>query len=91
MAKTADNNHFYYSNNFFEIIIEALVIILWIHSAGCSTIESFHAWIERSDWFLLIENVKQNCINVTKMCLIEEKTFTYTNVAVAAIFRAKKE
>ena len=62
-----------------------------MHSAGCSTIESFHAWIERSDWPSLIENVEQSCLGVTRVRSIQEKASTRTNAAVAAAFRAKKE
>ncbi len=49
IKKDADNNHFYYSNDFLQMLIEALVIALYIHLAQCLTINSFYVWIERSD------------------------------------------
>ena len=91
VTKAADNNHFHHSDNFFRTIMEALVITVCMHLAGCSTIESFHAWIERLDWPFLIDNVKQSCLGVTRVCLIQEKGSTRTNTAVAAALRAKKE
>lgn len=42
LIKVADNKHFHHFNNFFQIVVEALVIILCMYLAGCLTIELFH-------------------------------------------------
>lgn len=91
VTKAADNNHFYHSDDFLRTVMEALVITLCMQAAGCSTIESFHAWIEKSDRPSLIGNVEQSCLGVTRVRSIQDKAFTRTNAAVAAALRAKKE
>lgn len=73
MTKAIYNKHFHYFNNFFQTIMEILVIMLYIHYAKCSIIEFFHTWIKKSDWPFLIENIKQNCIIIIRMCLIQRK------------------
>ncbi len=40
VSKIANNNNFYHSDDFFRTIIEAMVITLCIHTAGCSTIDN---------------------------------------------------
>ncbi|WP_375449348.1 hypothetical protein [uncultured Nostoc sp.] len=42
ITKAADNNHFYHSDDFLRTVMEALIITLCMHPAGCSTIDSFH-------------------------------------------------
>ncbi len=70
VTKAVDNNHFYHSNDFLQMVIKAIVITLCIYLAKCSTIESFHAWIKRSDWFSFIGNVKHSCLDLTTIRLI---------------------
>ena len=91
IKKDADNSHFHHSDDFLQTVIEALVIALCIHSAKCSTIDSFHVWIERSDWPSFIGNVEESCLGITKVRSIQNKASTRTNTAVAAALRAKKE
>lgn len=71
--------------------MEVLVITLCMYLAGCSTIESFYAWIKRSNRLFFIKNVKQSYLGIIKVPLIQKKCFTYTNTTVAAALRAKKE
>ncbi len=68
-----------------------MVIALCIHSAQCSTIDSFHVWIERSDWSSLIGNVEKSCLGITKVRSIRDRASTRTNTTVAAALRVKKE
>ncbi len=91
VTKTADNNHFHHSNDFLRTVMEAMVITLCMHSAGCLTIESFHAWIKRLDWSSFIGNVEHSCLGLTTVRLIQDKASTCTNTTVAAALRAKKE
>lgn len=70
IKKDINNNYFYYSNDFLQMIIEVLVIALYIHLAKYSTIDSFYIGIERSDWFFLIENIEKNYLGITKVCSI---------------------
>lgn len=37
--KKPDNNDFYHTDKFFRIVIEAMVVTLCMHVAGCSTID----------------------------------------------------
>ena len=67
ITKAADNNHFHHSDDFLRMVIEALIITLCMHSAGCSIIDSFHIWVERSDWPSLIGNIEQSCLGITKV------------------------
>ncbi len=49
ISKKPDNNHFQQTDDFFRVIIEAMIIVLCIHGAGCSTIDKFQTWIGRSN------------------------------------------
>ncbi len=91
IKKDADNNHFHHSDDFLRTLIEVLVIALCIHSAQCSSIDSFHVRIERSNWPSLIGNVEESCLGITKVHSIQDRAFTRTNAVVAAALRAKKE
>ncbi len=91
IKKNADNNHFHHSDDFLRMLIEALVIALCIQSAQCSTIDSFHIWIERSDWPSLIGNIEESFLGITKVRSIQDRVSICTNAAVAAALRAKKE
>ncbi len=91
ITKVADNNHFHHSDDFLQTVMEALVITLFMHSAGCSTIESFHAWIERSDWSSFIGNIEHSCLGLITVRSIQDKASTRTNTAVGAALRVKKQ
>ena len=91
IKKDADNSHFHHSNNFLQIVIKVLVIALCIYLVKYLTIDSFHIWIERSDWPSFIENVEESCLGITKVRSIQDRAFTCTNATVAAALRAKKE
>ena len=49
IKKNTNNSHFYYFNNFLQIVIKALIIALYIHLTKCSTIDFFHVWIKKLD------------------------------------------
>lgn len=49
IARQTDNNNFQQTDNFFRVVIEAMVIALCIRVAGCSTINDLQTWINKSN------------------------------------------
>lgn len=73
------------------MVIKVLIVTLYLHLAKCSTIYSFHTYVERLDWLSFIENIEQSCLGITKVHSIQDKAFTYVNAIVTTAFRAKKK
>lgn len=59
--------------------MEAMVIRLCMYLVENLTIESFHAWIEKSDWSFFIGNVEHSCLSFTKVRSIQDKALICTN------------
>lgn len=49
ISKKSDNNNFHHMDKFFYIVIKAMVVILCIYKAGCSTINKLQTLIDKSD------------------------------------------
>lgn len=67
ISKKPDNNDFQQTDDFFRVVINAMVIALYMHVAGCSTISQMQTWIDRSDWPALISKVKHDHLGVFKV------------------------
>ena len=65
VTKKANNKNFHHSDEFFRIIIKAMVVTLCIQAVGCSTINELQLWIGRSNWPTLIAKVVKNCLSVS--------------------------
>lgn len=51
-------------DKFFCIVIKAIIIILYIHIVGCSTINKFQTLISRFDWPALISKVERDHLKI---------------------------
>ena len=90
ICKKLDNNNFHHTNEFFRIVIEAMVITLYMHIARCSTIDKLQAWIGRSDWPALISKVECNHLGIFTVQRIRDEASIKTTTTVASMLDTKK-
>lgn len=75
ITKQSDNNNFQQIDDFFHVVIKAMVIILYIRIASCSIINKLQTWISKSNWPSLINKAKCNFLGVFKIYDIQDKAF----------------
>lgn len=90
IARQTNNNNFQQTDDFFCVVIKAMVIALCIRIAGCFTINDLQTWISRSDWLALISKVKRNHLGVFKVHDIRDKTSWKTVTMIVNIINVKK-
>lgn len=67
ITRQPNNNNFQQTDDFFHIVIEDMVIILYIYVADCSIINNLQTWISRSDWPTLINKAKCKHLGILKV------------------------
>lgn len=90
ISKKSDNNNFQQTDDFFRVIIEAMVIALYMYIAGCSTISKLQTWIGRFNWPTLISKVEHNHLGVFKVQYIRDKASWTPFSTVTNMLDAKK-
>lgn len=78
-------------DDFFHIVIKAMVIALYIYVVGYSIINNLQTWISRSNWLILISKIKRNHLEVFKVYYIQDKASRKTAIMIANIFNTKKK
>lgn len=78
-------------DDFFCIIIEAMVIVLYICVASCYTINNLQTQIGRSNGFTLINKAKCKYLKVFKVYDIQDITSQKTTTIVASMLEIKKK
>lgn len=77
-------------DKFFCIVIEAMVVILYIHIADYSTINKFQILIARFDWPTIISKVKHDYLKIFIFQCIRNKVSIKINITVASMLETKK-
>ena len=90
ISKKPDNNNFPYIDKFFYVMIEAMVMILYKHKAGCFRIDKLQTWICRFDWLILISKVEHDYLKIFTFECIWDEASIKTNTTVASILETKK-
>lgn len=67
-----------------------MVVTLYIHTTGCSTIDKLQLWIGRSDWPTLIAKVEKNCLGVYKVQSIRNAAYCKTTATVDIMLEDQK-
>lgn len=78
-------------DKFFHIVIEAMIVILYMHKAGYSIIDKLQTWIGGSDWFVLISKVECDHLGIFTLQHIRDKTSIKTNTTIASMLETKKK
>lgn len=62
--------NFYAYDNFFQLLVEALIIALAINIASCKTINFFCMWLSQLDWLNLIKKMESlySLYTVSEIC-----------------------
>lgn len=60
-------------DNFFFVVIKAIIVALHMHVAGYSTISKLQTWIDRSNWPALISKLKHDHSGIHKVYDIRNK------------------
>ncbi len=90
ICKKLDNNNFHYTDKFFRIVIEAMVVTLCMHVVRYSTIDELQTWIGRSDWPALISKVEHNYLGIFTVQHIRDEASTKTTTTVVSMLNTKK-
>lgn len=88
--KKPDNNNFHHTDEFFHILIEAIVVTLCMHIAGYSTIDELQTWIGKSDWPALIGKVECDYLGIFTLQCIQDEVSIKTNITVVSMLETKK-
>ena len=91
ITRAALTKNFHHSDDFFRTVIEALVVCLCMHVAGCQTIDQFQDWIGSSDWPTLIAKVESEYFGIFKVHTIRTGASRRTKNAVAIALAERKE
>lgn len=85
-----NNNYFQQTDDFFRIVIKAIIIALYIYMVSYSTISKLQTWIGRSNWAILISIVTYNHLGILKVYDIQDKASQTTPTTIASMLNAKK-
>ncbi len=89
--KKPDNNNFHHTDEFFRVVIEAMVMMLCIYIARCSTIDKLQTWIGRFNWPILINKVERDYLGIFTVQCIQDKISTKTTTTITSKFDTKKK
>ena len=90
ISKKPDNNSFHHTDEFFLIVIEAMVVTLFMHEVGCFIIDELQTWIDRCDWPALIIKVERDHLGIFILQYIQNKASIKTNTTVTSMLETKK-
>lgn len=89
--QAALTKNFHYLNNFFQTIIEVLIVNLCMHHiTGCKTIDAFQSWLGISNWPHLITKIEAQYLEIFKVQLIYTKISKQTTINIANVLAEKK-
>lgn len=91
ISKVVENGNFHHSNDFFRMIIEAIVITLYINIMGYQLIDKLQNQICKSDQSFLISKIEYDYLNIFKVNFIWTAAFYKTTITVTSMLKAKKK
>ena len=90
ICKMLDNNNFHYTDKFFYIMIDAMVVTLYMYIARYSTINELSTWIGKSEWSALISKVEYDHLGIFTVQCIRDETSIKTTTAIVSMLNTKK-
>ena len=90
ICKKRDNKNFHHTDEFFRVVIEAMVITLCMHVVRCSIIDKLQTWIGRSDWPTLISQVIRDHLGIFTVQRIRDEASTKTTTTIASMLDTKR-